>query len=210
MLRRVVIASLILATLSVAEDVPKKRETLLLLPEPFALRNSLSIVPAGARQTVLTPAREKAGQPGSIEPYPAEEFATLGLSAETFAKRAAAAADKRLAVLKPDIIRDEQGRVLYAVYRGESEHFASLLVAPSLPKLFEAMFGKELWVALPDRHALYIFPAQSAAMEEFTQDLAIRYAEEPFAASGEIFSLKTGEVPRVIASFAGEPREDRR
>jgi hypothetical protein len=204
MLRRVVIASLILATLSVAEDVPKKRETLLLLPEPFALRNSLSIVPAGARQTVLTPAREKAGQPGSIEPYPAEEFATLGLSAETFAKRAAAAADKRLAVLKPDIIRDEQGRVLYAVYRGESEHFASL------PKLFEAMFGKELWVALPDRHALYIFPAQSAAMEEFTQDLAIRYAEEPFAASGEIFSLKTGEEPRVIASFAGEPREDRR
>lgn len=210
MLRRTAIATLLLPAFAFGEDTPRKRETLLLLPEPFALRNSLSIVPAGARQTVLTPAREKAGKPGSIEAYPAEEFATLGLSAETFAKRAAAAADKRLAALKPDIIRDDQGRVLYAVFRGESEHFASLLVAPSLPKKFEAMFGKELWVALPDRHALYIFPAQSAALEEFTQDLASRYVEEPFAASGEIFSLQAGAEPRVIAAFAGEPREPQR
>ena len=210
MLRRSAIATLLLTAFAFGEDAPRKRETLLLLPEPFALRNSLSIVPAGAKQTVLTPAREKAGKPGSIEAYSAEDFATLGLSPETFAKRAAAAADKRLATLKPDIIRDEQGRVLYAVYRGESEQFASLLVAPSLPKMFEAMFGKELWAALPDRHALYIFPAQSAALEGFSPDLALRYAEDPFAASGEIFSLKAGEEPRVIASFAGEPREEQR
>lgn len=129
----------------------------------------------------------------------------LGLSPETFAKRAAAAADKRLAGLKPDIIRNDQGRVLYVVYRGESEQFASLLVAPSLPRRFEQMLGKELWVALPDRHALYLFPAQSAALQEFTHDLASRYADDPFAASGEIFSLKAGEEPRVIASFVGEP-----
>lgn len=206
MRRRSAILASLFAVFAFGEEAPRKRETLLLLPEPFALRNSLSIVPPGAKQTVLTPAREKVGTPGSIEAYSTEEFQTLGLSSETFAKRAVAAADKRLATLKPDIIRDEQGRVLYAVYRGESEQFASLLVAPSLPKIFEAMLGKELWVALPDRHALYIFPAQSAALEEFTADLAIRYAEDPFAASGEIFSLKAGEEPRVIASFAGEPQ----
>lgn len=206
MLRRAAIATMMIAV-ALGEELPRKRETFLLLPEPFALRNALSIVPAGAKQTVLTPAREKAGKPGSIEAWPVEEFPSLGLSAETFAKRAAAAADKRLAALKPDIIRDEQGRVLYAVYRGESEHFASLLVAPSLPKIFEAMFGKELWAALPDRHALYIFPAQSAALEEFSPDLASRYVDDPFAASGEIFLLKAGEEPRVIASFTGEPRE---
>ena len=210
MLRRRAILASFFAVFAFGEEIPRKRETLLMLPEPFALRNSLSIVPAGGKQTVLTPAREKVGTPGSIEAYPVEDFATLGLSTVTFAKRAAAAADKRLATLKPDIIRDEQGRVLYAVYRGESEQFASLLVAPSLPKIFEAMLGKELWAALPDRHALYIFPAQSAMLEEFSPDLASRYVSEPFAASGEIFSLKSGEEPRVIASFAGEPRGEQR
>jgi hypothetical protein len=203
--RRAVILTALLGAAASGDETPRKRETLLLLPEPLALRNELSILPAGARQTVLTPAREKAGKPGSIEPYPPEAFAMLGLSPETFAKRAAAAADKRLAGLKPDIIRNDQGRVLYVVYRGESEQFASLLVAPSLPRRFEQMLGKELWVALPDRHALYVFPAQSAALQEFTHDLASRYADDPFAASGEIFSLKAGEEPRVIASFVGEP-----
>ncbi len=91
MLRRSAILASLFAVFAFGEELPRKRETLLMLPEPLALRNSLSIVPAGAKQTVLTPAREKVGTPGSIEAYSEEDFATLGLSAETFAKRAAAA-----------------------------------------------------------------------------------------------------------------------
>ena len=198
--------SLLLASLPLTAQqpapAPRKLETLLLLPEPRALRGPLSLAPTEARQTVLTPAQET--EDGGIKAYAPEEFARLGFSVETFAKRAASAADKRLATLKPEIIRDENGRVAYAVYRGESSLFASLLVAPSLPKLFEPMFGKELWVALPDRHALYIFPAQSAALQDFSADLAERFTAEPYAASPEIFSLKSGEAPRVIATFAGK------
>ncbi|MBL9129673.1 MAG: hypothetical protein JNG86_00630, partial [Verrucomicrobiaceae bacterium] len=61
-------------------------------------------------------------------------------------------------------------------------------------------------LALPDRHALYVFPARSAALEDFTADLAERFAADPNAASPEIFSLKAGEAPKVIAAFAGGPK----
>jgi hypothetical protein len=150
---------------------------------------------------VLTPYRESTVSPDGLEPYRQESFTKLGLSIETFLKRAQTAADKRLVQIKPELIKGTDGKIAYAVYRGESPLFATLLIAPSLPKIFEELFGKEIWVALPDRHALYVFPAHSAALSEFTADLAERYATEAFAASCEIFSLKTGEAPKVVAAF---------
>lgn len=182
----------------------RKLETLLLLPEPKAMRSVLSTTPAGAKQTVLTPYRESATEPNGIEPYSQETFAKLGISAETFAARAKTAADKRLLQLKPELIKGADGRIAYAVYRGESPLFATLLIAPLLPKIFEELFGKEIWVALPDRHALYVFPARADILQEFTPDLAERYATDPYAASCEVFAIKAGEEPRVMASFAGE------
>ena len=191
------------AITALGEEPARKLETLLLLPEPRAMRTALSTAPEGSKLTVFTPARESAASPAKLEAYTEDAFKALGLSLDTFLKRAATSADKRLAALKPELIRDEQGRVLYAVYRGDSELFATLLVAPSLTKLFEPMFGKEIWAALPDRHALYLFPAKSPSLSEFTEDLAERFHSDPFAASPEIFSLQEGRQPRVIGAFAG-------
>lgn len=182
----------------------RKLETLLLMPEPKAMRSAYSAVPAAAQQTVLTPYRESPQAIGGVEPYTQESFAKLGLSAETFAQRAKTAADKRLMQLRPELIKGEDGKIAYAVYRGESSLYPTLLVAPSLPKIFEELFGKEIWVAMPDRHALYVFPANQELLNEFATDLAERYSDEAFAASCEIFSLKSGEEPRVVASFAAK------
>lgn len=195
--------ALALTIIAAGQEPARKLETLLLLPEPRAMRSALSTAPEGSKLTVLTPARESAANPARLETYSEDAFKALGLSLDTFLKRAATAADKRLAALKPELIRDDQDRVLYAVYRGESELFATLLLAPSLPKVFEPMFGKEIWAALPDRHALYVFPAKSPALKEFTEDLAERFHSDPFAASPEIFSLQQGRPPRVIGAFAG-------
>lgn len=182
----------------------RKLETLLLLPEPKAMRSSLSALPQGAKKTVLTPAHESRTASGGIEAYDAEAFKKLGISLETFQARARTAADKRLLQLQPELIKGADGRIAYAVYRGDSPLFASLLIAPSLPKIFEDLFGKEIWVALPDRHALYVFPARPEFVEEFTPDLAERYLADPFAASCEVFSLQSGREPRVVAAFAGD------
>lgn len=179
----------------------RKLETLLLMPEPRAMRSALSTVPKGAQQTVLTPYRESATSASGVEAYHQQSFAKLGLSVDTFAQRAKAAADKRLLQLRPELIKGEDGKVAYAVYRGESPLFATLLVAPSLPKVFEQLFGKEIWVAMPDRHALYVFPAQPDFVSTFTADLGERYASDPYAASCEIFSVKAGGEPEVVATF---------
>ncbi|MFM7605123.1 MAG: hypothetical protein ACKO8Z_07970 [Prosthecobacter sp.] len=190
-------------TIAVGEEPARKLETLLILPEPRAMRCVLSTAPEGSKLTLFTPARQSAANPTKLETYSEDAFKALGLSLDTYLKRAATSAEKRLAALKPELIRDDQGRVLYAVYRGESEFYATLLLAPSLPKVFEPMFGKEIWAALPDRHALYVFPANSPALNDFTEDLAERFHSDPFAASPEIFSLQQGLPPRVIGAFTG-------
>jgi hypothetical protein len=201
---RLLFSLLLLVANTLHAQTERKLETLLLMPEPKAMRSAYSIVPAGAKQTVLTPYRESTVSPGGIEPYSQASFAKLGLSVETFAERAKTAADKRLTQMQPELKKGEDGRIAYAVYRGESSLFPTLLIAPSLPKIYEELFGKEIWVAMPDRHALYVFPARPEILQEFTADLAERYAEDAFAASCEVFSLKAGEEPKVVATFAGE------
>lgn len=179
-----------------------KPETFLLLPEPRLMRSPRSLTPAGATQTVLSPAKESPDSP-FITTYSPQEFQTIGISPETFAERAAAAADRLLKDLKPDWVRDDQGRILYAVFRGDRPIFACLLSAPSLPVLFEAAFGPEIWVAAPDRNALYVFPAKAAVLGEFAADLEQRYETDPYAATCEIFAWKKGDTqPRVVGTFA--------
>jgi hypothetical protein len=175
-------------------------ETLLMLPEPRAMRTERSLVPEGAQATVFSPAREIVEKP-FIEAYPKEDFARLGLSPETFAERSKKAADRLLTLLKPDLVKDAEGRVIYAVYRGDRPVMACLLIAPSLPALFEKVLGEKLWAALPDRHSLYLFPARSGALEEFAADLADRFHEDAYAASPEIFELSKGMAPQVVGAF---------
>ncbi len=197
-----VLAAGLLASVAAQDAAAPKPETFLLLPEPRSMRSPRSLEPAGAEKTVLSPARETAKSP-FIETYGDAEFKAIGISPETFAERAGSVADRLLKDLKPEWVRDEQGQVLYAVYRGERPIYASLLAAPSLPRLFEAAFGPEIWVAAPDRRALYVFPAKAAVLTDFAGDLLERYETDPYAASCEIFSWKRGQrQPVVVGSFA--------
>lgn len=182
----------------------RKLESLLLMPEPKAMRGTYSITLPNSQQTVFNLYRESPTALNGVEAYSVEAFTKLGLSAESFAARAKTAADKRLLQLKPELIKGDDGRIAYAVYRGDSPLYATLLLAPSLPKIFAELFGPEIWVAAPDRHALYVFPAKAELLDDFAADLAERYSTDPFAASCEIFSLKSGSEPRVVATFAGE------
>ena len=182
----------------------RKLESLLLMPEPKAMRGVYSITLPNSKKTVFTCYRESTAEVSGVESYSVEAFTKLGLSVESFAARAKAAADKRLLQLKPELIKGEDGRIAYAVYRGDSPLYATLIFAPSLPKIFAELFGPEIWVAAPDRHALYVFPAKAGLLDEFSADLAERYTTDAFAASCEIFSIKVGAEPQVVATFAGD------
>lgn len=185
-----------------ASAKPKpKPESYLLLPEPRMMRSVRSLQPSGSEKTVLSPAKEIADSP-FIATYSTEEFQAIGISPETFAERARTAADRLLKELKPEWVQDEKGQVLYAVYRGERPIYASLIVAPTLPHLFEAAFGPEIWLAAPDRNALYVFSAKAAIIGDFASDLEQRFRNDPYAATGEIFAWKKdNKQPVVVGSF---------
>lgn len=198
-MRRLLLAFLPL--LCLAQSAPQGRlDAYLLMPEPAALKNVNSRAFGGALKTVLSPAREVAEAPG-VKLYSKEEFARLGISVETFTERAKASAEARLAQLQPEFIKDDAGKTRYAVYRGDSPLFATLIIAPSLGKQATALLGGEVWAVLPDRHSLYLFPANPELLAEFTDDLKLRFDHDPYAASCEVFLLKPGEAPKVIATF---------
>lgn len=179
-----------------------KLESFVLLPEPKEMRTSQSLMLPDAKTTVFTAAREVSGTPG-VRTYEDADFAKLGISLETFLQRARTAADRRLAELTPELIKDDSGRLRYVVFRGESPLNASLVVAPSLGALFHKALGDPIWAVLPDRHSLYLFPSRPDALAEFTSDLRDRYDSDPFAASAEIYEIKSdGSLPRVVGAFA--------
>lgn len=172
-----------------------------MLPEPKVMRTDRSRFLPDAKSSIISPARETAEAPG-VMVYTTEEFAKLGISVETFMERARSAADRRLASVQPDYVKDDAGKVRYAVYRGDSPLIASLLVAPSLGGIFQKLLGGDVWALAPDRNSLFIFPAKAEALEEFTADLMDRYDSNPYAASAEIFLLKAdGSLPRVVGTF---------
>jgi hypothetical protein len=174
----------------------KKAELFLLLPEPRAMRSSLSKTLADSRRTAFTPAHRNAE--GELSTYSAEEFARLGVSWDTFRERAEMAADRILQERPPELIKDSTGHVLYGVYRGDEPIMACLLVAPSLGQYFKKVFGTEIWLITPDRNSLYVFPAKEQAIADFVADLRQRYQESAFAASEEVFLRKEGESLKVI------------
>ncbi len=190
-------------TKSAPAVVPVARmEPFILLPEPKEMRTERSKLLPNAKLTVITAAMQTAERPG-VRAYTKEEFAKIGISLDSFIERARTAADARLATLKPDFVRDDTGAIRYAVYRGDSPLMASLLMAPSLGRIFKNIFGDDVWVVLPDRHSLYVFPPKAEAMAEFAPDLRERFMTNASAASAEIFLLKGGtNMPQVVGTFA--------
>lgn len=198
-----IVFSLAWASLPWSDAMAQKatREAFLLLPEPKAMRTSISLPLRGAARTVWTPARQTQWLPG-VKTYSTDEFAKLGFSSDTFVERARAAADKRLAKLQPEFVRDEEGAIAYAVFRDDSGLMATLLAAPSLGRIFGRIFGDKVWVVLPDRFALYVFPPNEEALSGFTGDLRRLYNRATYAASPEVFEVtKEQEAPRVIGSL---------
>lgn len=172
-----------------------------MLPEPRAMASDISKNHAGSKTTVFTPVRQNDDGKG-IRAYTPAEFAKLGISWESFMERAQAAADRRLAALQPEWKKDDAGQVLYAVYHSDDPGMASLLLAPSLARIFKKVFPDGVWLAAPNRNTLYVFPAKSGVVEAFAEDLQELFDDHPYAASDEIFALKDdGSALRSVASF---------
>ena len=83
-------------------------------------------------------------------------------------------------------------QALYAV--------ASVFISPEFRKRFEDPLGKELYVAVPDRFNVFVFPKFSDSIEKIAPKMTYLYKEALYPVSREVFEI-SAEGIRVIGKF---------
>ncbi len=149
---------------------------------------------AGAKQTLLVPARLIDGMPQYLTP---EELSHSGLSRQQFEKIALNNASQTLAKLKPKFIRNPDGIVLYAVLESNQPLTASTVLAPNFTQLFEDTMGPDFLVAIPNRFRVYVFPRLFAPMSKIADDVAIDFRSTAYPVTKEVLTLHKGMLSCV-------------
>ena len=106
-----------------------------------------------------------------------------------------------LKTLEHTLHRDERGIIAYAHFYSENPLTASILLSPEFLERFEDTLGKDLYVAIPDRFNVFVFPKLSGSINpEYVSKMAIIYKEALYPVSREVFELSKDSI-RVAGNF---------
>lgn len=175
-----------------------KTEVFCVLPESYDMRPEVFVLVPGARRVGYSLFRETSA---GLEPYKRDELRTQRLSWIECFLRGQEAATRHLKTLEPKIFRDEATKIIqYAHFFSENQLTASIFISPEFPKLFETTLGKELYVAIPDRFNVFVFPKFSDSIQQLSPKMAYLYKEALYPVSREVFQLSKAGI-RVIGKF---------
>jgi len=182
----------------------RKREPYWILIEPGQFIVSKPGYPfAGGRRTIARPALTTGSAPG-LQPYSENDWKTLRIGWDAFRERAGAAAELRLAELKPRYERDPtSGRALYAEVTMDKPLLAGFLIAPGFSQVFEKELGKRLAVIMPTTTRLFVFSADSNGAFDHGDRLQTLFEKAVYPASREIFLYEKGTM-RVVGMLGDE------
>ncbi len=124
-----------------------------------------------------------------------------GLAWERFFETAGRVADEVAEKLKPKLVRDHRGVVLYAIIADEDPFLTSAILSPKLHERFKETLGDRIQVLLLERNRIYLFPATGGTLEEFGPALVEEYRRARYPVSLEIFLLDR-EGFRVVGELA--------
>ncbi len=164
---------------------PRAPEEYCLLIEPAdgpAVKQAIK----GAERTALVPGRETSI---GVRYYTEAEFAALKLGWTGFQAKAAESADRVLAHLKPEWVKDEKGFVRYAVLKSPGQLTASTVFGTKFRALFREAMGDELVLLIPDRSTVYVFPRSMGEYKDFGKKILLAYADAVYPVSYEVFLL---------------------
>ena len=91
--------------------------------------------------------------------------------------------------VKPELVRDSRGVVLYAVIRGEDPFLSSILLSSKFLPKFKKTLGESLLVVILDRQVIYVFPEAGGKLDEFGAALAGQYKETKQPVSLEVIKV---------------------
>ncbi len=184
-------------------DEPEKRgalEEYCLLVEP---KDGPQVVRpiSGAKMTGVVPARETSI--GGARYYTKEEFDALGFGWTGFEKRAAEAADRFFATLKPEISKDAKGFVKTALYRSKSQLTSTLAFSPRFYEVSRTAMGDDLVLLIPDRHTVHVFPRPLGEYKDLGKKILQAYEDAAFPVSYEVLVLNRNGLT-CLGSFKTE------
>jgi hypothetical protein len=171
-----------------------------LLLEPSFMRPPLFKKIVGAKRTGLVPAYETIA---GIRYYTATEYRKLGITWSEFKKRSVETAGAYFKGLKPELITDQKGEIMYAKIESESHLTAATVLAPELFSSLKEALGTKMLILAPSRFRIYIFPRASSDFQQWGKRILREYDEATYPATYEVLELSKDSI-RCIGSFRTE------
>lgn len=151
----------------------------------------------GAKKTVMVAVHE---WDYGVRLFTAKEWRKRGYDNAEFRSNAEVVADAVMEKVKPELVRDSRGVVLYAVIRGEDPFLSSILLSSKFLPKFKKTLGESLLVVILDRQVVYVFPESGGKLDEFGAALAGQYQETKQPVSLEILKV-TNKGFQVIGNI---------
>jgi hypothetical protein len=171
--------------------------TPVILIEPKFMKAPVTAPIPGAKKSELVAAEVSNGE---VVYLSREKFGALGVDWKTFAAGTQPAADKELAALEIDYVRDRRKVIAYAEVRSPRGLVASAVQAPKFLELFKETLGEKVLLVIPHRGTAFVFPALASAYREYAPLVLKAYRATAFPVSTEVFELSTDGL-RAIGMF---------
>ncbi len=140
----------------------------------------------GARHTQLVACYE---WDFGVRSFTRELWESRALDWDTLLPAARAVADRIVARIEPELVRDARGVILYAILADEDPFLSSVLLSPKLLESFRETLGDRIHIVLVDRHRLYLFPATGGRLIDYGPALVEEFRRARMPVSLEVFLL---------------------
>lgn len=157
----------------------------------------------GARKTQLVAFYE---WDFGVRQFTAKKWKDQGLDWDRLFAAARTGADKILMKIKPELVRDSRGVILYAIITDKDPFLTSVLLSPKLIDQFRETLGDRIHLVLLDRNRIYLFPATGGQLADYGPALVEEFSSTPLPVSLEIFLIDDtgyrviGELERIKAA----------
>ena len=182
---------------SAAGEKKQGPEQFCVLPASYQMRPAVFVLARDSQNVGFSLFRETTL---GLEPYSRAELRDLRLNWRQCLQLGQETATRHLKTLKPEIFRDSRGILSYAHFKSENPLTASILISPEFRSMFENTLGKELYVAVPDRFNVFVFPKYSDSIKKLRSKMAILYKEGLYPVSREFFEVSNKGI-RVTGTF---------
>jgi hypothetical protein len=156
----------------------------------------------GAKSTVLVPARRISA---GVDTFSNAEWAAEKLEWPEVMAGAMEIADRLVEKLEVSWERDDHGVILYGEADSRDPFLGSVMFSKEFLNRFKEELGAEIYVVIPERGRLFLFPKFGGKLEGFAASLAEIYQGSALRVSLEVFLVNEAGC-QVVGTLGADPQ----